>query len=42
MKLMEDIQAALVRMDGVNNRLANELVQMQIKYGREASEGNDK
>ena len=42
LKLMEDIQAALVRMDGVNNRLANELVQMQIKYGREASEGNDK
>lgn len=36
-KLMADIHAALVRMDEVNNRLANELVQMQIKHGREAS-----
>jgi hypothetical protein len=42
MKLMGDIQAALVRMDEVNNRLANELVQMQIKYGREASGGDGK
>ncbi len=30
-RLMEDIQAALVRMDEVNNRLANELVEAQIK-----------
>ncbi len=42
MKLMEDIRAALVRMDEVNNRLANELVQMQIKHGREASDGGGK
>jgi len=41
-KLMADIHAALVRMDEVNNRLANELVQMQIKHGREASDGGGK
>jgi hypothetical protein len=34
-KLMDDIRAALERMDAVNNRLANELVQMQIKHGRD-------
>ena len=33
MKLMDDIRTALERMDEVNNRLANELVQWQIKYG---------
>lgn len=40
-KLMEDIQAALIRMDEVNNRLANELVQMQIKYGRDTKDGKN-
>jgi hypothetical protein len=38
MKLMDDIQAALVRMDEVNNRLANELVQYQLKHGADARE----
>lgn len=41
-KLMADIQAALARMDEVNNRLANELVQMQIKHGRKTSDGGGK
>ncbi|MBI3764279.1 MAG: hypothetical protein HY260_20755 [Chloroflexi bacterium] len=40
-KLMEEIRAALVRMDEVNNRLANELVQMQIKHGRESQDGGN-
>ena len=39
MKLMDDIQAALVRMDEVNNRLANELVELQKKYGIEMRDG---
>lgn len=38
MKLMSDIQAALERMDEINNRLANELVKMQIKYGADSDE----
>jgi len=38
MKLVEDIQAALVRMDEVNNRLANELVQMQLKHAADTGE----
>lgn len=38
-KLMADIQAALVRMDEVNNRLANELVQLQIKRGAQMRDG---
>jgi hypothetical protein len=39
MKLMDEIQAALVRMDEVNNRLANELVQYQLKHGADAADG---
>jgi hypothetical protein len=38
MKLMDDIQAALVRLDEVNNRLANELVQMQLKQAGDEEE----
>lgn len=41
MKLMGDIQEALERMDEVNNRLANELVQMQLKYGADAGGGRE-
>ncbi len=37
--LMEEIRKALERMDQVNNRLANELVQMQIKQARESEDG---
>ena len=40
-KLMEDIQAALVRMDEVNNRLANELVQAQIKGAGKSTDGRN-
>ena len=40
MKLMADIKMALEGMDEVNNTLANELVQMQIKYGREERDEN--
>ncbi|MFQ5409325.1 MAG: hypothetical protein ACE5FI_13010 [Anaerolineales bacterium] len=39
-KLMEDVQAALERMDEVNNSLANELVRMQIKYGMDDRNGD--
>ncbi len=42
MKLMDDVRNALVRMDEVNNRLANELVQMQIKYGHQEQAGGEK
>lgn len=38
MKLMDDIQDALERMDEVNNSLANELVKMQLKYGQSERE----
>ena len=41
-KLMADIQAALVRMDEVNNRLADELVRMPMKHGSETSDGGGK
>ncbi len=37
-KLMGQIQTALERMDEVNNSLANELVEMQIKFGSETKE----
>ncbi len=40
MKLMADIQAALVRMDQVNNSLANELVEMQKKHGLDTRKGD--
>lgn len=39
MRLMDDIRTALVRMDDVNNRLANELVQLQIKHARDSQDG---
>jgi len=39
-KLMEDVQAALERLDEVNNSLANELVRMQIKYGMDDRDGD--
>jgi len=41
MKLMDDIQAALVRMDQVNNSLANEIVDIQRKHGLEMREGQE-
>jgi hypothetical protein len=39
MKLMDDIQAALVRMDEVNNSLANELVELQKRHGADSQDG---